>query len=296
VRRSTWSILGVLCLLLALSPTAGAAVRVRKGVVYGEARVGAPVPGPTQLLLDLYRPAKKSRAPRPVVILIHGGGFRGGSRTDPGIVEVARGLAGRGVVVASIDYRLLGQSPVPSRRVASLAADMPKVPLFTAMTTAIDDTLTAVRYLRAHAKELRVDMRRLGLIGSSAGAITADHVGYALDDHGVKGPKIRFVASLWGGMFVPAPRALGTTAAAQLERGEAELFAVHGDQDRTVPVTLDDQLVARARRQRVPNEYHRIAGGGHGYVDSGFFTSEVVGEQTPFDRLLRFAGAALRKR
>jgi acetyl esterase/lipase len=294
MRRVTWSILGVLSLLLALSPTAAAAVQVRKGVVYGEGRIGAPVPGSTQLLLDLYRPAKSSRAARPVVILIHGGGFRGGSRTDPGIVEVARGLAGRGVVVASIDYRLLGQAPVPSRRVAALAADMPKVPLFTAMTTAIDDTLTAVRYLRAHAKELRIDVGRLGLIGSSAGAITAAHVGYALDDHGVKGPKIRFVASLWGGMFVPAPR--GTNAAAQLERGEPALFAVHGDQDRTLPVSLDDQLVARARRQRVPSEYHRIAGGGHGYVDSGFFTREVVGEQTPFDRLLRFAVAALRER
>lgn len=61
-------------------------------------------------------------------------------------------------------------------------------------------------------------------------------------------------------------------------------------------MSLDDQLVARARRQRVPSEYHRIAGGGHGYVDSGFFTREVVGEQTPFDRLLRFAVAALRER
>lgn len=95
MHRVTWSILAVLSLLLALSPTAAAAVHVRKGVVYGEGRIGAPVPGSTQLLLDLYRPAKRSRAARPVVILIHGGGFRGGSRTDPGIVEVARGLATR---------------------------------------------------------------------------------------------------------------------------------------------------------------------------------------------------------
>jgi acetyl esterase/lipase len=296
VRASLWSLLALLSVLTVLPTGASAAARVevRKAVIYGTARVAAPAPGSARLLLDLYRPAKRSRSGRPVVILIHGGGFRAGSRTDPGIVRVAQGLAERGIAVASIDYRLMGQEPVPSRRVARLAADMPKVPIFTAMTTAVDDTLAAVDYLRANARRLRLDMGRLGVAGSSAGAITADHVGYALDDHGVKGPKLRFVASLWGGMFAPAPAALGSVAAAQLERGEPSLFAVHGDADPTVPVTLDDQLVARARRQRVRNEYHRIAGGRHGYDGSGFFTRTVVGSETPYDRLLRFAKTALR--
>jgi dienelactone hydrolase len=108
-------------------------------------------------------------------------------------------------------------------------------------------------------------------------------------DHGVKGPKVRFLASLWGGIFAPG-------GAAQLEHGEAALFAVHGDTDPTVPVTLDDQLIARARRQDVRNEYHRIQGGAHGYDGSGFFTREVVGSQAPFDRLLRFANKALERR
>lgn len=279
-----------LCLLLALPSVTSAAGRVdvRKGVVYDTARVGAPTSGSAELLLDLYRPARKAKSTRAVVVLIHGGGFRAGSRTDPGIVRVARAFAGRGVVAASIDYRLMGQDPVPSRRVAPLAADMPKLPVFGAMTAAVDDTLAATDYLRAHAKKLGIDMRRLGLIGSSAGAITADHVGYVLDDHGVKGPKVRFVASLWGGIFAPG-------GAAQLERGEAALFAVHGDADPTVPVTLDDQLVARARRQHVRNEYHRIQGGVHGYDGSGFFTREGIGSQTPFDRLLRFANTALER-
>jgi acetyl esterase/lipase len=282
----------VLCLALALPASASAAVDVRKSVVYGMARVGAPVAGSAPLLLDLYRPAERSKPARPVVVLIHGGGFAGGSRTDPRVGEIARALAERGVVAASIDYRLMGQRPVPSRRVAGLAADMPKVPIFTAMTAAVDDTLAAVAYLRANATRLGIDIRRLGLIGSSAGAITADHVGYVLDDHGVKGPKVRFVASLWGGIFAPAPS--GSVAAVQLERGEPALFAVHGDADPTVPVRLDDQLVARARRQGVRNEYHRIPGGGHGYDGSQFFTLQVVGNATPFDRLLRFAKTALR--
>jgi acetyl esterase/lipase len=210
------------------------------------------------------------------VVLIHGGGFRGGSRSHPGIVTVARALAERGFVAASIDYRLMGDDPVPSRRVAPLAADMP-----------VDDTLAAMRYLRSNAPRPRIDMDRLGLIGSSAGAITANHVGYVLDDHGMKRRNVRFVASLWGGVFAPAPA--GGLSAVQLERGEPALFAVNGDADPTVPVVLDDQPVARARRQGVPNEYHRIPGGGHGYDGSRSFTEPVAGEQTPFDRLLRFA-------
>jgi acetyl esterase/lipase len=294
VRRSSWSILILACLLVLPAAPADARIELRKGVVYGTARVAAPASGSTPLLLDLYRPAKRSRAGRPVVVLIHGGAFAIGTRTDPRLSDIARAFARRGVVAVSIDYRLSGQEPVTSRRVAGLAADMPKVPIFNAMTAAVDDTLTATDYLRANAKRLDIDMRRLGLIGSSAGAITADHVGYVLDDHGVKGPKVRFVASLWGGIFAPAPS--GALQAVQLERGEPDLFAVHGDADPTVPVRLDDQLVARARRQGVRNEYHRIAGGGHGFEATGFFTRSVVGRATPFDRLLRFADRALRRR
>jgi hypothetical protein len=66
-----------------------------------------------------------------------------------------------------------------------------------------------------------------------------------------------------------------------------------GTGDATVGVALDDELVAHARAQDVPNEYLRIPGGGHGFVLTGFFSRKVVGAQTPFDRLLDFAQRAL---
>jgi predicted esterase len=103
------------------------------------------------------------------------------------------------------------------------------------------------------------------------------------------------VASLWGGILIPAPEGRGDVAAVRLERGEPALFAVHGDADETVPVQLDDELVARAADQGVRHEYHRIPGGMHGYEPSGFFTVHVVGQQTPADRLIRFAESALRR-
>ena len=268
-------------------------VRVTEQIVYGQALVGQPVPGNVDLLLDLYEPVTRSARRRPALVLIHGGGFMQGSRNQPELVRIARGLAARGIVVASIDYRLIPQDPVPSARVAPAAAVVPLgVPLYKTMVTAIDDTLTALDWLRAHAKELRIHRNRLGIAGGSAGAITADHVAYALDDLGVRAPRFRFVGDLWGGMLIPPNPSL-EAAADQLARGEAALFAVHSSRDGTVPVQLDDWLVARATAVGVPVEYHRIEGDGHGYIDIDFFGRKVAPGQTAFDRMLDFAEAAL---
>src|SRR4051794_21768530 len=267
-------------LLAATAASARPAVTVRDGVVYGKGRVAA---GSARLRLDLYQPTKRSKRARPLVVLVHGGGFKNGSRKDPNIVRVAQGLAGEGVVAASIDYRLLGAQPVPSKRVANLLKALPNAPLSRAIAAAADNTLTALDYLRAHAKKLNIDPDRIGLVGSSAGGVTVDQVGYALDDHGIKPPKgIRFVGSLWGGILTQPPGG-GAQTAVQLERGEPALFAVHGDADPTVPVALDDQLVARAKRQHVPVEYHRVSGGGHRLGGTQFFTPHGAPQQKPFD-------------
>ena len=269
----------------AAAGSGGDAVRVTSGVVYGMGEVG-PARGRTALLLDLYAPAGRSPSPRPVVVLIHGGGFTKQSRRDEGIVRIARGLAAEGVEAAAIDYRLIPQSPVPSPRVAPLG-------LPAGMAAAVDDTLTAIAYLRTHAKNLGIDPGRMGVAGSSAGAVTADHVAYTLDDHGIAPPHLRFAGSLWGGIFAAAPTR-GADPATQLGKGEPALFAVHGDADPVVPVAMDDALAARARAEGVDVEYHRIGGGGHGYTGARFFTEPVAGSRTPFDRFLAFARYELR--
>ncbi len=256
-------------------------VRVKEGVVYGQGQVNTPAPGKFDLLLDLYKPVTKSKRRRPAVVLIHGGSFRAGTRNDPNMVQISRALAARGVVVASIDYRLIGQDPANSARVGPVTNAAGGSAFSRAMIAAVDDTLTAFDWLRAHASRHRIDLKRLGVIGSSAGAITANHLAYLLDDYGVKAPRVRFVGDLWGAILI-AP---GATA---LEPGEAPLFAVHGTEDRVVPTVLDDQLVARARAVGVPVEYFRVPGG-HGAEATGFFTREVLPGKTAFDRMLRFA-------
>ncbi len=58
------------------------------------------------LKLDLYRPDDQNTAKRPVILFIHGGGFRGGSKQQAQIVQLADYYASRGWVFVSIDYRL----------------------------------------------------------------------------------------------------------------------------------------------------------------------------------------------
>lgn len=159
------------------------------------------------------------------------------------------------------------------------------------VAAAAQDSLTAVGYLRKHAGRLGIRATRLGLMGSSAGAVTVDNVAYVAANYGIDVPKIRFVASLWGGLIVPAPG--GGSAATNLRRLGAPLFLVHGTRDRTVPVALSDAMRARAVEKRVPVEYHRLDGRGHGWPGSGIFTERTPGGQTVFDRMIAYAARRL---
>ena len=280
-------VLAIVVAAIVVAPAASAGVQ--SGIVYGTGKTST---GSKKLLLDLYQPAKKTKAKRPVVVLVHGGGFSGGTRTQDALVRIANGYVAQGAVVASIDYRVQKDKPVNSKRVKPLTDAVPKVSVYTAMVAAVDDTLVAIDYLRARSTSLNIDLGRLGLVGGSAGAITADHVAYVLDDVGIKGPNVRFVGDLWGGIFIPPTPSL-ERAAEQLEKREAPLFSVHGDADPTVPVKLDDDLTARAKAVGVKVEYHRVPGGKHGFGGTQFFTRKVTGGKTAYQRLLSFSRASL---
>jgi acetyl esterase/lipase len=271
-------------------------VSVRKQVQYGSGPVKVPQPGQAPLLMDVYRPTRAA-GPRPAVIFIHGGGFRSGGRGDPEAVHVAHAFARDGMVTASIDYRMIFQKPVLSKSLKPLSARVVPPPGLApdpefpdAVVAAIEDTLKAVQYLRDHARRLGIDPERIGLVGSSAGAITADHIAYVLDDYGIERPNVSFVGSLWGGILIKSRN--GGAAVSQLDKNEAALFAAHGEQDPTLPVQMSDDLVARARAQQVPTEYIRMPGAGHD--PPTFFTDPVAGDQTGLERLLGFARTQFR--
>lgn len=100
--------------------------------------------GGRELTLDVLRPDLPLVPPRPAVIWVHGGGWRGGYR-DPNPNPM---LARRGFVTASIGYRLSEEAIYPAQ---------------------IHDVKAAVRFLRANANRWGVDPERIGIWGHSAG-------------------------------------------------------------------------------------------------------------------------------
>lgn len=270
-------------------------VTVSSAVVYGQGQVAFPAPGQKALLLDLYRPvgANAGGARSPAVVIIHGGGFQGGSRTQSQLVTIAQAMAARGFVAVSIDYRLVPDQPVPSARVASLVGPATVGTSGATLTqriaavAAIDDGLTAVDWLQANATALSIDPQQIGLLGGSAGAITAVHMAYILDNYAINASPFNFVVDLWGASLIPANDPVA--AANHLETAEPPLFVIHGTNDPTVPFSASELLVARAVNQLVAHEFYPVIGAGHGFGAINIFTLQASPGVTLFDRMMAWS-------
>jgi acetyl esterase/lipase len=104
--------------------------------------------------LDLYLPATGSRWP--LVVAIHGGAFRMGSKEN----EPAGAFVSRGFAMAAINYRLSQHAVFPAQ---------------------IEDCKAAVRWLRANAAQHGYDPDRIASYGASAGGHLAAMLGTAGD-------------------------------------------------------------------------------------------------------------------
>ena len=201
------------------------------------------------LRYDTYRPTQISGGPPvptvlPGMILIHGGGFRGGSKNNPNIEQMAEYFARRGYVVSTINYRLLNES----NALLDAAVEPGPLPIFpptdpneyvewandplnfdlrqgsTANAAHNDASIFATMALQGSAWD-SVDTSRIVIAGSSAGAITSMLTGYA--DH-PNGPIGEFgaVISLAGGMY-------GIESV--IDSNDPPLWMQHGVNDPTVP-------------------------------------------------------------
>ena len=102
-------------------------------------------------VLDVFYPENVSE-PRPLLVWIHGGGWRGGSKNGgPWLHELNRGY-----VVASVEYRFSQKAIFPAQ---------------------IDDCLAAIRFLRKNAAKYGIDRRKVGVGGASAGGHLSALVG-----------------------------------------------------------------------------------------------------------------------
>jgi pectinesterase len=118
--------------------------------------------GQRALHLDIFRPENKKSLP--AVILIHGGGWRTGERSQG--IPIAQRLAAHGYVAATVEYRLSIEALYPA---------------------AVYDLKAAVRWMHAHAAEYSIDTTRIAVLGCSAGGQLAALLGTTNGDRRFEG-------------------------------------------------------------------------------------------------------------
>jgi acetyl esterase/lipase len=257
---------------------AGNGVSVLAGVPY------AALPGARPLELDLYLPAGR---PAPVVVFVHGGGWRLGSRHSAGPAYSGtspfEAVARAGVAVASVDHRLSGEARWPAP---------------------LHDVKAVVRWLRSRAGELGVDPGRVYAWGESAGGHLAALLGLTADrpelegDVGVTGPSsaVGAVAAWYAPSDLPALAAdLGTdpmdadTREAQLlgaplptvpdlaaeaspvthvSPGAPPFLLLHGRADRFIPCVQSERLRDALQGAGAPVEFTGYDGADHMWLGS----------------------------
>lgn len=125
--------------------------------------------GGKPLKLDLYQATNVSEL-QPLVVVVHGGSWNGGSKDQ--LPDLNRALARQHYAVAAMNYRHAPKYPSPA---------------------AVEDVFRAIDFLAKHAAEARLDLSRIVLLGRSAGGQVALSAGYA-----GRLPGLRGVVSLYG--------------------------------------------------------------------------------------------------
>jgi len=222
--------------------------------------------------LDLYLP-RRPRDPTPIALLFHGGGWVSGDK-DEIALDVLPYLA-MGFAVANVDYRLA--------RVATAPA-------------AVEDSRCALRWVIRHAKQYGLDVDRLILVGSSAGAhlalmaalapATAGFDSLCPGDEPLKvaavinffgvidvggllaPPTARDFAVGWiGSAPDPATLARRVSPITYVQKGAPPIFTAHGDVDPVVPFAQARRLHEALDRAGVANQLFPLHNGGHGQFD-----------------------------
>ncbi len=233
--------------------------------------------GPSkQWVLDLAMPKVAEGKPRPLIVVIHGGGWLEGDKSsfasrEYGVPGNIVDFAALGFVAATINYRLSAEAPYPA---------------------ALEDCRSAILWLRAHAREYHIDPKHIGAYGNSAGGHLAlllgmpvkKESGKADDPHKDQSSMVQAVVSDSGpidlrgqyqqnrlrqvvGQFMGGPpegvRIEAYRQASPLHHITADLpplLLIYGGADEQVPVESADQFVAALGRAGLKDvTYHRLA-------------------------------------
>lgn len=236
------------------------------------------------LRLDFYQ-TKQEELNSPLVVWIHGGAWRSGSKSS---VPVKHWLD-HGFKIASVDYRLSGQARFPAQ---------------------VHDIKAAIRFLRRHANSLQFDPNRIIVAGASAGGHLAALVGVSngLDElegkvgkhlqqsssvcaalsfygasnlnsilgqstaHGLS-VRVPALQLLLGGQPNEVPEASRLASPiTHVDEMDPPLWLIHGDADPQMPVEQSTELEQMYRKNKLIVRYDIIVGAVHGGPE--FYTDQ----------------------
>ena len=271
---------GALLLVLAAafqSASAADSARHLNDIVYAQV-------GGHAMALDLHLPGGTAKPP--LVVYLHGGAWRAGSKSDYPAFLVEGGYA-----VASVEFRQSTEAPFPAN---------------------VHDIKAAIRFLRAKAGEYGYRTDRIAIAGSSSGAhlaaVVATTNGHAAlegneGDHLQASSAVQALVSWFGasnlttilaqstpfGLSVREPALqllLGdlpdkvpelaklASPAMHVDARDPPAILLHGDQDPQMPVNQTLELEAAYRRSGVAVEMMIVDGAKHG--GDAFYTGDAA--------------------
>ncbi len=237
-------------------------VRIEKNIGY--------LPAERREKADLYLPADDG-SKHPGVLIIHGGGWKGGRRDATREINIGTTLATHGYVCMSIDYQL--DDP------ASATTCWPQN---------LHDCKTAVRWLRANAERLKLDVDHIGVIGGSAGGHLASMAGVTgpesgldpADPHGDQSCRVNCVVNLYGPGDLENWKDIGALRTSRakspelykqfsvlthLDKADPPFLILHGTADKTVEVKQSENLSAALKQHGIEHHLEIIEGAPHSF-------------------------------
>ena len=218
---------------------------------------------------DLYLSLKSSK-PTPVLINIHGGGWKSGVKETQGGFNP---FFEAGFAVANMEYRMSGQAKAPA---------------------AVEDTRCMLIYLIKNAKALNIDPNKIVIMGGSAGGHLALMGGLLGNDPrfdtnclGIDNIKVAAIIDKYGIMDVwdwtygpehksSSPKfwfgdkanddafIKSVSPISYLTKNSPPIFIVHGNADLTVPYQQSVDLYKKLQELGVKSQFITVEGGGHG--------------------------------